>query len=921
MAIDPRKDTGRLALNKAAKDAAANAAAKAARNDAAAKQGAAVIKAQQAGAPVPIPKVTTPAPKTTPAPSTNLAGKSGAMSAIQSAINALANKAKANASSSSSKSSSSSGRISGGSSGMSSTGFKQVDTAYGAKAPTPPPAKAPIKYAGGRTGLIKNNVAAAKDTADRLEGIYNNYKVSDASKRIGQLGSQLSMPFINNQGFDAGLKVLGAGASKLTGNNVDLLKMRDSAADYANKELITSYGAGSRVAQGTGDNWDKFEVGATALGPLAIGARGVSKVAKGVSKVSDAIKMVDSADPALDMITKNRDWLRDIGNLPIDAFTKRLAPTNTANVIRDTGRVAEKAGLPAIRGTGDLATIQGRAPNVNFTMRNPSYTGGPAPSGKIPNVAGSAGDNMAAGIGKAGKAANAAPGGASKIPSGANYSSPAASLRKEMPNYTKVGPDLNDTAKFANVSGDAIDAAKSAGKWAAKNKGKLATGAVVGTGAGLYAAGMFAGADGGTASDPTAGMTDAEALDYYAGLAGAPQTSMMMATDGLAEDPLAAESQLSMQAPQTLSTGGGYSSGGYTPDYRGGGSAMGGGMGPGSFGLNGSQGGNAVETTYYTYDENGNMVDNIGYLIGDLAYMDPYGQQRVPEGAVVMTNNGQDVFQRTPEGSGQIMQNEDGTFNPDDLWNPWGQQEELPLEEEVTEDAIMEDIMSSYGPYLETQYAAIDAQVEQDILAMREQLAARGMFNSDVALSMEQKIREAGAQQKDALYGQILSEAYGMALEYKQNQDQMNLQSEQLAYQKSSDQRDFLEGQRQFAAQMGLSYDQLNLQDRQLLLDQEYKSQSLEIDRARLRISQSSGGGGGLTAYQQLQMYKDAQDQKYTALDTLMSSAQNDLAGGMNMEQISVRLNSRAQTLPGVTPDMLRTVVEGVYNTFKAGAY
>lgn len=110
--------------------------------------------------------------------------------------------------------------------------------------------------------------------------------------------------------------------------------------------------------------------------------------------------------------------------------------------------------------------------------------------------------------------------------------------------------------------------------------------------------------------------------------------------------------------------------------------------------------------------------------------------------------------------------------NPDGGGDPYVDEDGDGMNGEL--EGYLNQFMDSYAPYLNAEYAKIDAQMTADISLMREQLAARGIFNSDLAISMEQAIRNEAANTKKSLAAEVMQSAMQSAMEmYNQNQQMM----------------------------------------------------------------------------------------------------------------------------------------------------
>lgn len=259
---------------------------------------------------------------------------------------------------------------------------------------------------------------------------------------------------------------------------------------------------------------------------------------------------------------------------------------------------------------------------------------------------------------------------------------------------------------------------------------------------------------------------------------------------------------------------------------------------------------------WYMIDENGQLAGPYEGVIGPdnlTYYQDENGQwQRVPEGAIVDAPNGTD-YQR-----GAGMDDDDPTndniYDPENPYIPNLTEIIDPELDQIIEENggyTVENLMEVYAPYIEMQNAEIDAQVEQEIIALREQLAARGMYNSDVALTLEKQIRDGGEARKQEIYMQMFQQAQELAMEYGYKYAQLGEEQRMNNYEIESRDREFQQAVKEFEEETGLGWAELDLQTQKELFDQFDANRGYNLDVYKASNSGSSGGssgGGGGTA-------------------------------------------------------------------------
>ena len=302
--------------------------------------------------------------------------------------------------------------------------------------------------------------------------------------------------------------------------------------------------------------------------------------------------------------------------------------------------------------------------------------------------------------------------------------------------------------------------------------------------------------------------------------------------------------------------------------------------------------------TWYEMGPDGQLVGPYEGIIGPdnlTYYMDENGEyQRVPDGAVVEAANG--ITYQRGAGMGDEDPTNDNIYNPQNPYIPKLEEVIDPELEQVIEENggyTVENLMEVYAPYIESQNAIIDAETEDEVRLYREQMAARGMYNSDVALSGEQAIRQKGQQRKDDIYNEMLMNAQSTAMEYEYKYAQLGLQEGQLAettrmnnYEIMSGDRDFAESVRQFEADTGLKYDQLDLDIQKELWNRWNEDRKYNLDVRNVNNS-SSGGGYNATPKNVQTIFSDLS----TEYETLVAAG---LTEDQARSRIAQKVNSYA---------------------------
>ena len=371
------------------------------------------------------------------------------------------------------------------------------------------------------------------------------------------------------------------------------------------------------------------------------------------------------------------------------------------------------------------------------------------------------------------------------------------------PVVEKTAPKVAETATKADEIADGINATSKADEIAdaAAIKKGIKPSTVLKTVGGVAAAGMLFGddiknavlgtsIDGDTANTEVAPMS---IVDEFYGAA-EPTGEIPMATTAMTSS-----------AP----TGGGGVSPQYSPSPS---APVGGSPGGGVTGgaiKYGTRPDGSVPSLYY-YNENGEFVEGEAYIINGKTYLDAEGTVPAPEGTAVENPN---FNPNDPNSGPEYWWKEDmekagigvegGQPAAQGLLADWYTENFGPMEteEDMANLGIMEQIMLPYQGIIDTENARIDGEVEAAIMQLREQLAARGIYNSDAAVGMEEQIRAAGESEKSAMYANIAAGAYEQWMSEKQADEEMQLQRDKMAqensqfnsnleYQKSSDQLD-----------------------------------------------------------------------------------------------------------------------------------
>lgn len=235
-------------------------------------------------------------------------------------------------------------------------------------------------------------------------------------------------------------------------------------------------------------------------------------------------------------------------------------------------------------------------------------------------------------------------------------------------------------------------------------------------------------------------------------------------------------------------SGGGVGSSTYTGPVAGG---MPGGQMTGGAISYGTRPDGSVPSVYY-YDAEGNFQTAPVYIINGKAYLDAAGTTEVPAGSAVENpgfdpnnpNSGPEYWWKEQMDGQGVAQTQEGATN---LLADWYTENfgDIETPEDLENLTIMEQIMEPYQGVIDSENARIDAETEAAITAMNEDLAARGIYNSDAAIGMADQIRQAGEAEKSALYASIASNAYEQYLQQKQAEEEMAYKQQALAQDQS----------------------------------------------------------------------------------------------------------------------------------------
>ena len=205
----------------------------------------------------------------------------------------------------------------------------------------------------------------------------------------------------------------------------------------------------------------------------------------------------------------------------------------------------------------------------------------------------------------------------------------------------------------------------------------------------------------------------------------------------------------------------------------------------------------------------------------------------------------------------------DGTI-PEDTLPADVPVEEMPFEDILTDELqeaiegaggyTVENIMASYQPYIEDEQAAIDANVDADITAMKEALSARGILNSDLEVTLEQAIRSKANSDKEAVYSKYFAKAQDTSIEYQYKYAQLDLQQGQLDettrmndFEMAKYDQEFNQQIKELELEYQFKYDSLTFEEQKFLWDKYVDTQKLSIDRSKASSSGSAGGANGKT--------------------------------------------------------------------------
>lgn len=717
-------------------------------------------------------------------------------------------------------------------------------------------------------------------TAEDMISAQKKYSNSAEGKadqdRMMNLVLGISGEGVAKAGAKAGTQIVDslAGSGKLAGMVNDILKSNQKVKVSAAKDL-------ANIAKQEGATKAQF---VSHLNELISGGKMPKGNVDAALKEFDGLGTLKSyTDPSLKKPTPTKETTSVKDNAAnaakMEAGIKPTAPTKATDVAQ---AIQEKARLR--RPTGTLAKA---TPDIPM---NPAMNTMDSVAGMADDVA-RGGDRVTAGIGRQTPinervTAEARPTGNRVAKDGSVYDPTVPRNMTDFgSDFRRMGQTLDNTmlggsSKFPKI------AAGLAG-------GALAAGVVGGA---LNQAGAF--------TDMATTQDAAPVDDYQAMIDGITGGTAPTDTSGAVTDTLPANqvATQSYSAPSMSNTASGFS-----PSFPGGGGgATSGGYSYGN--APSGAGGNAVETTYYQLDQNGNPIsEHIGYIINGVTYTDPNGQQQVPENSLVrtVTQDGTENYYLKND----AYSNGQGGYNPYETIAPGGtvpgaqppQPEAPQVPEEQTADTIMQQIMDANNQYLQTQYAQIDSQVEAQIQAMKESYAARGLYNSDALITEEQRIREEGEAQKDALYGQVLSEAYQTAMQYDYQNRQLDQNQSQFESSQQMDRAKLEQDAAQFAAQLGVDYQKLSLQEKEILINQAMEEKKLQLgyyeanQRGRSAASTSNG----------------------KALDSVLSDARAMIQAGYPDKAVAQYITQQAP-LAGATQQDVVVMLKSAQNTSRA---
>jgi hypothetical protein len=325
--------------------------------------------------------------------------------------------------------------------------------------------------------------------------------------------------------------------------------------------------------------------------------------------------------------------------------------------------------------------------------------------------------------------------------------------------------------------------------------------------------------------------------------------------------------------------------------------------------------GGATPTKYYTLNSAGGYDENSGYIGPDgHTYVDEALSQPIPTDSVVSTvdaSGKQHFWYNNPDytasngGSSETTLDENGLPNTGGFASQDPTLEDTTAEEDTTISDIVGQILDANQEYLDSQYAAIDAQAEDDIAALKETMAARGMFNSDLELSMEQKIKDNAESQKDTLKGNLINQAYSTALDYVEKQQTL----EQSKYETDADtataEAKAIADAKANAAAMGYKWAALSETQKKNAIDAAYKQGTLKIQQQKANTSQ----------YSATHKSSGAKSVSTTALAKLVEAASNALhVGHPTKSSVQSAVRAAAALYGGTESDVQNAVSVALTN-------
>lgn len=319
-----------------------------------------------------------------------------------------------------------------------------------------------------------------------------------------------------------------------------------------------------------------------------------------------------------------------------------------------------------------------------------------------------------------------------------------------------------------------------------------------------------------------------------------------------------------------------------------------------------------IERDYYVADPNGGWTQMTGYFGPDgLMYTDAAMTQRIPDYAYVPKLNADGTYATDENGmdygwqliggqgvpvTGNALQMPEAL--PPEM-PPEMLPEEIPTTEEEAQMSVFDEIMAQLEPYIQSQYAAVDAETEANIQRMREELAARGILNSDLVVSMEMDLRDQGEAQKDEIYAGIVKDAMTQAYQYAA------LEQDQTQFQQTYDQTE-----RNNAARLEAEYAALEADERKWLAQNNIDLAKLDIEERKLALDtwQAKNKSTGSSSKES--------DQYTLIANTIMTAAENAIFNGItDPAVIKSYMNNAAARFSSIPAGLMQSLQANVANT------